>query len=97
MNVALTGASGFIGSRIAVHLHKAGHTVTGLVRETSRREHLSGVVDRFVVGDHADESCWDELWEGAEVSNIQYLFYTESPNKNQFDKYVSYNLLKIGC
>jgi dTDP-glucose 4,6-dehydratase len=66
MNVALTGASGFIGSRIAVHLHKAGHTVTGLVRETSRREHLSGVVDRFVVGDHADESCWDELWEGAD-------------------------------
>ncbi len=40
MHVALTGISGFLGSNIARYLHKAGHTVTGLVRKTSRRDHI---------------------------------------------------------
>lgn len=66
MKVALTGASGFIGSRVAEHLHRAGHKVIGLVRKSSRRDHIDGVVDRFVIGDHADDSCWPELLDGAD-------------------------------
>ncbi|MEQ8770495.1 MAG: NAD(P)-dependent oxidoreductase [Phycisphaerales bacterium] len=66
MRIALTGVSGFIGSVTARHLAEAGHQVTGLVRETSRRDHIESVVDRFVVGDHADRSCWDELLDGAD-------------------------------
>ena len=61
VRVALTGVSGFIGSVTARHLRAAGHTVTGLVRETSRREHVEAYVDRFVVADQADASAWPDL------------------------------------
>jgi nucleoside-diphosphate-sugar epimerase len=66
MRVALTGVSGFLGSAIARALHGAGHSVTGLVRPTSRRELVDRFVDRFVVGDQADARCWAELLEGAD-------------------------------
>jgi len=66
MQVALTGASGFIGSFIVRELHAKGHRVTALVRATSRREHIEDAVDRFVIGNQADASCWDELLDGAD-------------------------------
>jgi nucleoside-diphosphate-sugar epimerase len=66
MRVALTGASGFIGSVVARRLHEAGHEVTALVRESSRRDHIEPYVDRFVVGAQADESVWPELLDGAD-------------------------------
>lgn len=67
MRVALTGATGFIGSAIARHLHDDGHAVTALVRETSDRSSVEPFVDRFVTGDHADPKAWPELLEGAEA------------------------------
>ncbi len=66
MRVALTGVSGFIGSVVAGHLVRAGHRVTGLVRSTSRRDHIEAVVDRFVVGDQSDDAVWPELIDGAD-------------------------------
>jgi nucleoside-diphosphate-sugar epimerase len=64
MHVALTGVSGFIGSVIARHLRGAGHSVTALVRPSSRRDHVEPYVDRFVVGDQADPDAWEGLLEG---------------------------------
>jgi nucleoside-diphosphate-sugar epimerase len=66
MHIALTGASGFIGSVIARHLHEAGHTIAALVRPTSRRDHIEPYTHRFVVGDQADEDRWPDLLDGAD-------------------------------
>lgn len=67
MHIALTGVSGFIGACIARDLKEKGHTVTGLVRSISRRDHVEPYVERFVVGEQAKETCWAELLDGADV------------------------------
>ncbi|MHC4429635.1 MAG: NAD-dependent epimerase/dehydratase family protein, partial [Planctomycetota bacterium] len=66
MRIALTGVSGFIGSAIARHLAGQGHSVTGLVRSTSRRDHVTSWTDRLVEGDQADATVWPRLLEDAE-------------------------------
>ena len=66
MRIAVTGVSGFIGSYLARHLTAAGHSITGLVRGTSRRDHIAPFVDRFIVGEQSDESRWPELLDGAD-------------------------------
>ena len=38
MNVALTGATGFIGSHVLAELHKHGHEVTALVRDDAQAD-----------------------------------------------------------
>src|SRR6266571_2192468 len=38
MNVALTGATGFIGSHVLIELLKHGHDVTALVRDDAQAE-----------------------------------------------------------
>jgi len=50
MRVALTGASGFIGAAIARRLKADGHVVQGMVRTTSRRDHVDDLLDHVVVG-----------------------------------------------
>jgi nucleoside-diphosphate-sugar epimerase len=66
MRVALTGVSGFLGSYIAHRLSESGHRVTGLVRESSRRDHVQAYVDRFVTGEQSDERVWPDLLEGTQ-------------------------------
>ncbi len=67
MHIALTGASGFIGSFIARKAHEAGHTVSALVRASSRRDHIQPYVSRFVEGAHDDKSVWPKLLDGADA------------------------------
>jgi nucleoside-diphosphate-sugar epimerase len=67
MLVALTGASGFIGSYTAAALHRAGHRVRALVRETSRRDHIEPYVSEWRTGDAADGQAIAGLVAGAEA------------------------------
>jgi len=67
MNIALTGISGFIGTAIARHATRAGHRVRGLVRATSRVDHLEPWADRLVVGAQDDAQARSELLDGADV------------------------------
>ena len=67
MNIALTGASGFIGSVIAKHAANHGYSVTALVRETSRREHIEPYVSTFITGTHDDSHARKILLEGADI------------------------------
>jgi len=94
MHIAVTGVSGFIGAEIARQLKAGGHTVAGLVRKTSNRDHLVGVVDRFVVGDHADASCWDELLDGADcVVHNSADWRAIAGNKMDFDQHLQSNVI----
>ena len=70
MNIALTGASGFIGSVIAKHAANHGYSVTALVRETSKREHIEPYVSRFVTGTH------NNLEARSNCSKTQMLSFT---------------------
>lgn len=67
MRIALTGCSGFIGSVLAKQFAERGDLVTGLLRSSSRRDHLEGLIDRVVEGTQADRSCFDALLDGADV------------------------------
>ncbi len=67
MRIAITGISGFIGSHIAKVLSERGHAVVGLVRETSRRDHIQPYVERLVVGDQDDEVAWELLLNRADA------------------------------
>jgi nucleoside-diphosphate-sugar epimerase len=67
MLVALTGASGFIGSYTAQTLHRAGHRVRALVRESSRRDHIAPFVAEWVVGTHNDQESAERLVAGADA------------------------------
>lgn len=47
MKILLTGASGFLGSALALHWHKAGHQVSLLLRPTSKPDRLHGLYSSF--------------------------------------------------
>ncbi|MCH2153499.1 MAG: NAD(P)-dependent oxidoreductase, partial [Phycisphaerales bacterium] len=67
MRVALTGASGFIGAEIAKALNDQGHLVHGLVRETSRRDHVDPILDRTVVGSQESRDSHEALLKDADA------------------------------
>jgi nucleoside-diphosphate-sugar epimerase len=67
MLVALTGASGFVGSHVAEALHRAGHRVRVMVRPQSRRDHIAPFVAEWCVGDQADPHAQTALVAGVDA------------------------------
>ena len=67
MRVAVTGASGFIGSHLAVALAARGHAVRCLLRPTSNRAALPAAAE-LVVADHlSDRAALERLLHGADA------------------------------
>ena len=62
--VMLTGGTGFLGSAIALALHRAGHPVRALVREGTPRAVLDGVPATFIPGDLTDAASVARAMEG---------------------------------
>lgn len=90
MLVALTGASGFIGSYTAAALHRAGHTVRALARETSRRDHVAAHVSEWRTGDASDPQALAGLVAGVDAvihSAVDWDALERSPATN-FDRNV---------
>jgi len=90
MLVAITGASGFIGSYIAVALKRAGHSVRALVRESSRRDHIASHIDEWRIGDQSDMQTQAGLVAGADVvihNAADWNALEQSPQRN-FDRNV---------
>ncbi|MDG2422472.1 MAG: NAD(P)-dependent oxidoreductase [Phycisphaerales bacterium] len=67
MRIALTGASGFIGAAIARRLKADGHMIHGMVRQTSRRDHVDPLLDRVVVGVQEHEDHQAQLMADADA------------------------------
>jgi dihydroflavonol-4-reductase len=62
--VMLTGATGFLGSAIALALHRAGHQVRALVRPETPRAVLDGLPVAFIPGDLTDAASIAEAMRG---------------------------------
>jgi len=67
MKIALTGASGFIGSWTASALTAAGHSVQAMARPTSRRDHVDCSVQAWITGCVEDRTTHTPLLDGCEA------------------------------
>ena len=67
MLVALTGATGFVGTHTAAALARAGHDVRALARPTSRRDHVAPDVAEWRTGDAHDPQAVAGLVAGADA------------------------------
>lgn len=93
MHVAVTGVSGFIGSVLARKLVESGHTVAGLVRPTSRRDHIEKHVETFVEGDQSDEVAWERLLDGADCVIHNSLDWTPLDGTVDLEQHLQSNLV----
>ena len=69
-NVLVTGATGFIGSRVALELAKTGARVRALVRNPAKAEVLGDAGISTVIGDMAEPESL-----AAAVSGCQAVFH----------------------
>ncbi len=67
MKALITGASGFIGSNLAERFVRAGFSVTGLVRRTSRLDYLSGIPIPLAYGDVTDRDSLSSAMRGTDI------------------------------
>lgn len=66
--VFLTGATGFIGGRLAAALRAQGHRLRCLVRTPERATHLRGLGAELIAGDVADEAALEKGMRGADIA-----------------------------
>ena len=74
MKVALTGATGFVGSHVLTELRKHGHEVTALVRDDGQADIIAGRGATWAVADLYDRPAVAGL-----LSNADGVIHTASP------------------
>jgi nucleoside-diphosphate-sugar epimerase len=67
MKAILTGATGFIGGKLAARLAARGYSLKCLVRRTSKVEALSNLGAELCYGDLSDPGSFGELMEGGDI------------------------------
>lgn len=67
MNIAITGATGFLGSHLAKQLMDKGHTVFAHARDESKAEQFKGKAERIIVCDITNEVKIKELVKDADI------------------------------
>lgn len=82
--VAITGATGFIGRRIAAQLHRSGHRLRVLARDPARLGDLRGKAEVIVGGLSADDAI-EQLMEGARAV-IHCAGSVRGVTREQFDR-----------
>ncbi|MGE3800590.1 MAG: NAD-dependent epimerase/dehydratase family protein [Candidatus Kapaibacterium sp.] len=70
MNVLITGATGFIGSHLAEELHRKGHNLRVLIRETSNLRWIEHLPIEKVVGGLSDSASLEKAVEG-----VDYIYH----------------------
>jgi nucleoside-diphosphate-sugar epimerase len=92
MEVFLTGATGYIGSSVAQALQKAGHKVTGLVRNEEKAKRLESQGMRSLIGDLQKPEALAAAARAAE--GVIHTANTNDANSAQVDSTVVRAMLK---
>jgi len=69
MTILVTGATGFLGSRLMERLLDDGQQVVALVRNRSSLERLAGLMERIEVC-NLDEICIERIFESRQIDTI---------------------------
>ena len=68
MRIAITGASGFLGSHLVSRLSGDGHALQAFVHDAARATSVLPQVDRYASGEITDEAALDPVMDGCEVA-----------------------------
>src|SRR5689334_19622545 len=78
--ILLTGATGFLGERVARALTHAGHQIRCFVRPTSDRRVLAGLDLDYTVGDLSDEAGLTAALDGCDtLVNVASIGFGHGP------------------
>lgn len=75
MRIAVTGATGFVGANLCVHLHKAGHEVVAVARDLEKAKAVLPENMQVVQGDIKDQDSLENAFKGCQgVMHLAALF-----------------------
>lgn len=68
MRIAITGATGFLGSHLVDRLHRDGHTIHALAHDPAKANSIAPSVHICASGEITDTAALDQVMHGCEVA-----------------------------